>query len=177
MRDFTLIFGCMFSGKTTKLLELYYNSEATASEKIAIKPLVDNRYNPKHINTHTGVQLPGHRVNKPEEITTLVGEEITEVYLDEVQFFSDAIYNVILDLTIQGKKVVAAGLDIDFMGRNFGAMEKLQKLATNPIQLYAKCTVCQLPATHTARKTEDTEIIITGSSDIYEARCRAHWQS
>jgi len=67
MSDFTIIYGSMFSGKTTRLIEEYNHSTLPDTEKIAIKPLLDNRYAAHRISSHGGLQLPGHRVPKPKK--------------------------------------------------------------------------------------------------------------
>ena len=175
IRDFTLISGCMFSGKTTKLIEFYAGSICDDFEKIAIKPLLDTRYAPHLINAHSGLQLPGHRVSKPEEINTIVGDSHREVYIDEVQFFHPHIYQVIIDLYISGKRIYAAGLDRDSNGDTFGAMAELKTLAGEFIYLKAKCQVCGNPAEYTFRKAESTSQVLVGHADLYEARCQIHW--
>lgn len=176
MRDITLIFGCMFSGKTTKLIELFNFSEAEHREKIAIKPLLDTRYIPHSINTHSGIQLPGHRISKPEEIYPLIESQHKEIYLDEVQFFNESIVNVLLDLSLQGIKIVAAGLDTDYRGEAFGPMPQLKKMAPTHIALKARCSVCNASATHTYRRSDSPDQVLIGHSDIYEARCEVHWK-
>lgn len=175
MRDFTLIFGCMFSGKTTKLIELYNYSNAEPQEKLAIKPLIDNRYVAGSINSHSGIQLPGHRISKPEEIFPILTPEVKEIYIDEVQFLGDNITGVILDLTLQGIKVTAAGLDFDSNHENFGAMAELKKWASNSILLTAKCAVCNETARYTFRTIAAENQILIGHKNIYEARCEYHW--
>src|SRR5688572_29177188 len=98
MRDFTLIFGCMYSGKTTRLIEMHTYSDALDNAKLSAKPLLDNRYAAVKINAHTGLQMQAHRIAKPEEIYPLLMPETTEVYLDEIQFFSVGIKDIIVDL-------------------------------------------------------------------------------
>jgi thymidine kinase len=168
MSDFTLIYGCMFSGKTTRMIELYNESEVEYGEKIAVKPLIDTRYDSHRINSHNGLQLPGHRISKAEEIFPLCHDQIKEVFIDEIQFFGKNITDTIIGLTIQGIKVVAAGLDLDFEGNSFGEMQRLIQIANTKIRLEAKCNVCGKGATRTFRKGESTE--------IYEARCLEHWE-
>jgi thymidine kinase len=44
-------------------------------------------------------------------------------------------------------------------------------------KIQAICTVCGLPASKTYRKraSENEEQVLIGESDVYEARCRFHW--
>ena len=176
MRDFTLIFGCMFSGKTTRLIELYNYSDAEEQGKLAIKPLLDNRYQASKINAHSGLQMPGHRISKPEEIYPLLHPDIKEVYLDEVQFFSESICNIIGDLNFQGIKVMAAGLNKDFNGNDFGPFPQLLKMATEKIELKARCEICGAAASHTFRNIESDDLILVAGKDAYQARCTEHWE-
>ncbi|MBL7812729.1 MAG: thymidine kinase [Bacteroidetes bacterium] len=175
MGDFTLIYGCMFSGKTTKMIELYHQSGVEFHEKIAIKPLLDNRYSPDKINAHSGLQMPGHRITRAEELFPLAGEGIKEVYIDEVQFFQKNIADTIIGLTMQGIHVFAAGLDTDYLGNPFGEFPRLYRMANTRIRLEARCQVCGKPARYTYRTTASDAIIAVGHADMYEARCGAHW--
>ena len=86
MREFTLIHGCMFAGKTTKLIGLYNESPFLNDEKLAVKPLLDQRYQASKINSHGGLQMLAHRISKAEEIYPMLTETTREVYIDEVQF-------------------------------------------------------------------------------------------
>ena len=176
MRDFTLIFGCMFAGKTTRLIGLYNESQIDINEKIAVKPLIDNRYQAHSINSHGGLQLIGHRISKAEEIYPLINELTKEVYIDEIQFMGPMILDVIGELLSNNIKVVAAGLDKDYLNNDFGPMPILKKLATTHIQVSAKCKVCNQKADYTFRNIESDELILVGHNNIYEPRCLEHWQ-
>jgi thymidine kinase len=176
MSDFTLIYGSMFSGKTTRLIEVYNLSEVTDNEKLAVKPLMDNRYVAHKISSHGGLQLPGHRISKAEELYPLCNDQIKEVYIDEVQFLGKSIPDVILGLLIQGVKVVASGLDLDYLGRPFGEMPRLLRMAKQKIQLQARCHVCGKAAFYTFRQSSSEELILVGHTDMYESRCKTHWE-
>lgn len=166
----------MFSGKTTRLIEMYANSPSEENNKLAVKPLLDNRYHASKINTHSGLNMQGHRISKPEEIYPLLNSEVQEIYFDEIQFFSAGICNIISDLNFQGIKVVAAGLNKDFLGNDFGPFPTLLKMATDKIELNAKCEVCGLAANRTFRKSGNTDLLLIAGKDIYQARCEQHWE-
>jgi thymidine kinase len=166
----------MFSGKTTKLLELYNESVYEQHEKIAVKPLIDKRYGGLKINTHSGLQLPGHRLSKAEEIYPLIQAETKEIYIDEIQFFSANIISIIEDLNFQGIKVITAGLNLDYQGNEFANVAKLKQMATTKFELKAKCEICGLPAEYTFRLSHSSELVLIGGKDLYEPRCEAHWK-
>jgi thymidine kinase len=176
MRDFTLIFGCMFAGKTTRLIGLYNESQIDINEKLAVKPLIDNRYSAQSIYSHAGLSLIAHRIGKAEEIYPLINQNIKEVYIDEIQFMGPMIAEVIGELLSNNIKVIAAGLDKDYQNNDFGPMPILKKLATSHIQVSAKCKVCNQKADYTFRNIESNELILIGHNNIYEPRCLEHWQ-
>lgn len=166
----------MFSGKTTRLIEYYNNSTAEDHQKLAIKPLIDNRYMAQKISSHGGLHLPGHRISKAEELYPLCQDYVREVYIDEVQFLGKSVPDVILGLLIQGIRVVASGLDLDYLGRPFGEMPRLHKMANTRLRLQAKCHVCGGAAFYTYRNAPADDLILIGHTDIYEARCKQHWE-
>jgi thymidine kinase len=176
MRDFTLIYGCMFSGKTTRLIGLYNESEIDINERLVVKPVIDNRYSDNAVHSHGGLQVIGHRLFKAEEIYPLVTPQTREIYIDEVQFFGPFIVEIIGELMSNGIKVFAAGLDKDYLNQDFGPMRALKNLSNNHIQLLAKCNVCGKEATHTFRTVQTEDLVLVGHSDMYQARCKEHWE-
>lgn len=176
MRDITLITGCMFSGKTTRLIEFHNYSEFMPEEKIMVKPLLDTRYRAGHVQAHSGLSLPGHRISKPEELYPLIDPSHKELFLDEIQFFNESLGAVLLDLSLAGLKVYCAGLDTNYLGQPYAVIGGIKKHSTNHILLKARCAVCSEPATHTYRTGDSTEEVLIGHTDLYEARCEKHWQ-
>ena len=165
----------MFAGKTTRLIGLYNESTIDINERIVVKPLLDNRYNANNINSHGGLQILGHRISKAEELFPLIQNYTKECYIDEVQFFSPYIIEVIGELMMDGIKVIASGLDKDYLNRDFGSMRALKKLATQHIELAAKCAVCQKEAYYTYRTIDSEDLVLVGHNDTYQARCELHW--
>ena len=176
MRDFTLIYWCMFAGKTTRLIGLYNESQVDINEKIVVKPLLDNRYQANKINSHGGLQILGHRISKAEELFPLIQKNTKECYIDEVQFFSPYIIEVIGELMMDGIRVVAAGLDRDYLNRDFGSMKALKNLATEKIEVAARCAVCEKEAHFTYRTINSEDLVLVGHNDTYQARCEIHWK-
>jgi thymidine kinase len=98
--------------------------------------------------------------------------------LDEAQFFEGDVISLCEELASQGKRVIVAGLDMDFRGEPFGPMPTLMARAEQVSKLQAICMVCGGPACRTQRlidgqpATYDDPIILVGASEVYEARCR-----
>ena len=51
------------------------------------------------------------------------------IALDEAQFFSSRIVDVAKELAYQGKRVLIAGLNLDYRGKSFGSIEELMTQA------------------------------------------------
>ena len=176
MTSFTLIYGCMFSGKTTKLIELYQNCGYEQDEIIVVKPFIDDRFVKDKINSHSGLDMPGMRIKHPEQIESYITEASKIVFLDEVQFFGNRVGTIIQNLLMQNLNVVASGLDLDYLHRDFGPMGMLKKMADKEIKLFARCQVCNEKADYTFRTINNDSQILVGHENLYEARCKTHWE-
>jgi thymidine kinase len=95
-----------------------------------------------------------------------------------VQFFDPGIVDVCRTLVGEGRRVICAGLDLDFRGEPFGSVPALLALAESVDKLQAICVVCGEPGTRTQRIVDgipadyDDPIIVIGAQEAYEARCR-----
>ena len=171
-----VICGCMFSGKTEELIRRLRRAQIARMQTTIFKPHIDGRYSENHIVSHNNMKLESHLVKDVHDILSLAdGAEV--VGIDEIQFFHDDIINVCKSLAKNKKRVIAAGLDTDYRGIPFGPMPALMCEADYLDKLRAICVRCGKPASYTQRKTEETEQIIVGETDIYEARCRTCYVS
>jgi len=166
-----VIAGCMFSGKTEELIRRIRRAQI-ARQKVAIfKPKVDNRYSSDHIVSHNELKLQSTVVEKSTDIPTLAADAQV-VGIDEGQFFDMGIVDVAEQLADQGKRVIIAGLDQDFRGKPFEPMPQLLAVAEYITKTLAICVVCGNPADRTQRTTAESERVLVGAKDAYEARCR-----
>lgn len=177
-----VITGPMFCGKTDELLRRLRRA-IIAKQKIQVfKPGFDIRYSSEKVTSHAGNEYNAYPVENISEVPTLLLDDVTLVAIDEAQFFSDKIIDVIQDLVDQGIRVIVAGLDMDFRGEPFGQMPVLLAQAEIVDKLHAICMACGEEATRTQRLVDgspayyDDPIIIVGASEMYEARCRIHHQ-
>ena len=92
--------------------------------------------------------------------------------IDEVQFLDDSIVDVCKSLASQNKRIIAAGLDTDYLGQPFGPMPKIMCEADYLDKLRAICVLCGNPASYTQRTSSDADQVVLGELDKYEARCR-----
>ena len=168
-----VISGCMFSGKTEELIKRLRRATFAKLRIKVFKPIIDNRYSLTKIVSHNEQSFPSILIEKSDDILSQVAN--TEIVgIDEAQFFDQNIVNVVLELARLGKRVIIAGLDMDFKGTPFGPMPTLLAIAEYVTKSKAICVVCGSPATMTQRISESKEQVEVGTTDKYEARCRKH---
>ncbi len=167
-----VICGCMFSGKTEELIRRL-NRAIIARQKVEIfKPSVDSRYHKDHVVSHDENSIRSTAVDFANDILLLAGE-CDVVGIDEAQFFDDAIVEVCNKLANAGKRVVVAGLDMDFEGRPFGPMPYLLAVAEFVTKVHAICAQTGELASFSFRLTEENDKVVLGEKQQYEARSRA----
>ncbi|HZP95455.1 MAG TPA: thymidine kinase [Candidatus Limnocylindria bacterium] len=174
-----VVVGSMFSGKSEELIRRVKRAVIARRAVQVFKPLIDDRYGVEVVRSHDGDSFVARPVRSSEEILELVSPETTVVGIDEVQFFDPAIVDVVRALVASGRRVICAGLDLDFRGEPFGPVPTLLALAERVDKLEAICVVCGEAATRTQRIVNgipafyDEPIIVVGAKEAYEARCRA----
>ncbi len=166
-----VICGSMFSGKTEELIRRIRRAQIAKMDTIIFKPKIDDRYSPEHIVSHNQMKLNSKIVETSDEILTQ-SQKAEVVAIDEAQFFDDDIVEICKILAKQKKRVIVAGLDTDYRGEPFGPMPNLICEADYVDKLRAICVKCGNPATYTQRTSKDSERVVIGETDIYEARCR-----
>lgn len=173
-----VICGSMFSGKTEELLRRLRRAVIARQNVQLFKPVIDDRYGVTTVASHDGAKWEGIVVQDASEIIPLVKPETQVIAIDEVQFFDDEVVNVCDALALQGKRVIVAGLDLDFRGEPFGTVPALMAKAESVRKLHAICVVCGGEASRTQRLINgepayyEDPIILIGASESYEARCR-----
>jgi thymidine kinase len=166
-----VICGCMFSGKTEELIRRL-NRALIAKQKVEIfKPTIDKRYHDVKIVSHAEREIRSTPVNFAGDILLLAGE-CDVVGIDEAQFFDDAIVDVCNQLANSGKRVIIAGLDMDFEGRPFGPMPNLLAVAEFVTKVHAICMQTGELASFSFRLSENSSQVVLGEKDKYEARSR-----
>ncbi|MGY3715986.1 thymidine kinase [Sutcliffiella cohnii] len=175
-----VICGSMFSGKSEELIRRVRRVQFAKQSIQVFKPAIDNRYSDEAVVSHNGTSVLAIPVKDSNTILQVLEEKTEVVAIDEVQFFDDAIVEVVQQLANKGYRVMVAGLDQDFRGEPFGKVPELMAIAESVTKLQAVCTVCGSPASRTQRLINgkparfDDPIILVGASEAYEARCRHH---
>ncbi len=166
-----VVCGSMFSGKTEELIRRL-NRALLAQQKVEIfKPTIDKRYSKKKVVSHNDNAIHSTPVDFSRDIL-LRSTECDVVGIDEAQFFDDDIISVVNELANQGKRVIIAGLDMDFMGKPFSPMDKLMATAEYITKVHAICMDCGKIASYSHRRTKSKQTVVLGEKDVYEALCR-----
>lgn len=166
-----VICGSMFSGKTEELIRRLKRAKI-ANLKIEIyKPSTDTRYDVTKIVSHDTNAIASTQVAKSSEILALA-EHAQVVGIDEAQFFDHEIIDVCEKLVMQGKRVIVAGLDMDYLGKPFGPMPALLSVADYITKLHAICVQCGHLANVSYRTSDEEGTVVLGEKNNYEPRCR-----
>ncbi|RME91903.1 MAG: thymidine kinase, partial [Bacteroidetes bacterium] len=93
--------------------------------------------------------------------------------IDEAQFFDMDLTQHAQSLARRGKRVIIAGLDMDFRGEPFGPIPQLLAVAEYITKVHAICVHCGNLATHSYRLASEDATVLLGEKDTYEPRCRS----
>ncbi len=166
-----VITGSMFSGKTEELIRRLRRAKFAGLKVEIFKPSLDNRYSETRIVSHDDKSIVSTPVDHASSILLLSGN-VDVVGIDEAQFFDNSIVEVCNKLADNGIRVVAAGLDMDFMGKPFGPMPALLAIAEFTTKVHAICMRCGNLAQYSYRKSGEDQVVVLGEKDKYEPLCR-----
>jgi thymidine kinase len=162
----------MFSGKSEELIRRLRRALIARRLVQVFKPEIDVRYSADEIVTHGDVRMDCEPVGSSEEILAKLDWRTQVLGIDEANFFGPSLLTVANKLADDGKRVIIAGLDTDYMGRPFPPIPDLLAIAESVTKTLAICVRCGNPAKHTQRLVESDQLILVGASEAYEARCR-----
>lgn len=166
-----VVTGCMFSGKTEELIRRIRRAVFAGQGVIIFKPFKDNRYSEREVVSHDEKAYTSTVVQNAEDII-LQSQDYPVIGIDEAQFFDHALIDVCQHLALKGRRVIVAGLDLDYKGIPFGPMPHLLAVAEYVTKVHAICPHCGNLATHSYRLSEEQETVVVGEKDKYEPRCR-----
>jgi len=166
-----VICGSMFSGKTEELIRRLNRSKIAKQRVEIFKPSVDTRYHENNVVSHDERTIRSSPVQFAEDIV-LLAADCEVVGIDEAQFFDNSLVTVADKLADSGKRVVIAGLDMDFLGNPYEPIPSLMSIAEYVTKVHAICAQCGAIASHSFRLSDIKEKVVLGESEVYEARCR-----
>lgn len=166
-----VICGSMFSGKTEELLRRLKRAEFAKLNISVFKPQIDTRYDNTKIVSHDSNSIISTPIKKAKDILSLV-DDSDIVAIDEAQFFNNDLVGICNTLANNGKRVIIAGLDMDFLGKPFQVMPQLLAIAEYITKVHAICADCGSIANHSFRLTKSLELVKLGEQDEYKPLCR-----
>ncbi|HDK7166853.1 TPA: thymidine kinase [Clostridium botulinum] len=173
-----VVAGPMYSGKTEELIRRIRRAEIAKQKVQVFKPEIDNRYSKQDVVSHAGDKIQSVSVKSSKEILKKLLDDTDVIGIDEAQFFDDSLVEIVSKIANNNRRVICAGLDMDFKGEPFGPMPKLMAIAEFVDKIQAVCMVCNNPATRTQRlingkpAKKSDPVVLIGAQESYEARCR-----
>ena len=187
-----LFLGPMYSGKTSKLLEIYKQCSFCNIPVAVINHCADTRYHESMLSTHDKVMIPCIQTKKLSDIWNNIDINQTftnnaskhiklrtaeVILINEGQFFDD-LYSCVNDMLLEKKKVYVAGLDGDFERNRFGQILDLIPICDSVTKFKSLCSICKngAPGIFSLRLTKEKQQTLIGS-DNYIPVCRNCYES
>jgi thymidine kinase len=161
----------MFSGKTEELIRRLNRSLLAKQHVEIFKPKTDTRFHESNVVSHNENIIRSTAVSFANDISLLAGN-CHVVGVDEAQFFDEDLVKVCCNLANSGKRVIVAGLDMDYEGNPFGPMPELMAIAEFVTKVHAICMKCGGVASYSYRLINQKKQVVLGEQGEYEARCR-----
>jgi thymidine kinase len=184
--------GPMFSGKTSKLLEIYKQCNFCNIPVCVINHSDDDRYHETLMSTHDKDMIPCIQTNSISRLWDHSNLEqsydsicdkhmqlhTAEVILiNEAQFFDD-LYECVVSMLNANKKVYISGLDGDFERKKFGQILDLIPLCDKITKLKSLCSLCKngTNGIFSLRLSKERQQTLIGSNN-YIPVCRSCYNS
>ena len=169
-----IILGSMYSGKTSRLVEIYKQCQFCNISVIVINHTIDNRYDDNLMSTHDQIKIP---CLKTEKLFDLLIIRSDVILINEGQFFPD-LEAFVEKMLEQKKQIYVCGLDGDFERKKFGQILNLIPLCDKVTKLTSLCSLCKngTPGIFSKRITSEKEQTVVGS-DNYIPVCRSCYES
>lgn len=180
-----LIIGPMFSGKTSRLVEIYNQCKFCNISVSVINHSIDNRYDDELLSTHDKIKIPCIKTERLFDVWTDDPNSLEKkrniihrkndkiqianskvILINEGQFFPDLL-NFVNELLKYNKKIYICGLDGDFERKKFGQIIDLIPLCDKVEKLSSLCSICKngKKGIFSMRLSNEKEQTIVGSEN------------
>ncbi|PLX09210.1 MAG: thymidine kinase [Marinilabiliales bacterium] len=166
-----IVCGSMFSGKTEELIRRLKRAKIAGQKVEIFKPAVDVRYDEEDVVSHDKSKVTAMAVQNASQIL-FYADDFEVVGIDEAQFFSNELVDVCDQLANKGKRVIIAGLDMDYLGKPFGPIPSLMSTAEYVTKVHAICMRCGNLASYSHRTINNDKLVVLGETESYEPLCR-----
>ena len=180
-----IVIGPMFSGKTSKILDIYKQCKFCNIDVLVINHSFDIRYDNEMLSTHDKNMIPCHQMDNLSQLfnnnnldqikdhdKAFIYNKAKVVLINEAQFFPD-LEDCVKKMIQHKKNVYISGLDGDFQQKKFGQILDLIPLCDKITKFTSLCALCKdgTPAIFSKRLSNEREQMIIGS-DNYIPVCR-----
>jgi len=188
-----IIKGPMFSGKTTRIMDIYKKYSFCDIKTMVINYEKDNRYSENMLSSHDKIMIPCIKSLTLNEVVNITDAsamateslaasvsgkyavefiEAKAILINEGQFFPDIVEWVRLAVEKYHKNVYICGLNSDFKRNKFGNWLDLETISDNVVILHSFCGCCKKrPAIFSHRLSDESAQEVIGS-DCYIPVCR-----
>jgi thymidine kinase len=136
-----IIIGPMFSGKTSRLVEIYKQCIFCNIHVLVINHSLDKRYDDVLLSTHDQIKIP---CIQTDQLTTILNKimDYDVILINEGQFFND-LYTCVQKMLKKQKRIYICGLDGDFERKKFGQILDLIPLCDKVTKMTSLCSKCK----------------------------------
>ncbi len=173
-----IILGPMFSGKTSRIINLYKQYKILDTNVLVINHTSDNRYGSDvNLYSHDNIKIFCYKYNYIKDMINshfdLLNKSNVVILINEGQFFEDLYNSVDYLVNIMNQHVYVCGLDGDYKTNKFGQIIDLIPKCDKVYKLTSICSECNdgTKAIFSHRKTIEKQQKIIGS-DNYQPLCR-----
>jgi len=173
-----IIFGAMFSYKTTHLLKDIEQIKLINKPFLTFNYFADTRYGYDIISSHNKVNENCNMIFKISNIFEHPKYNNAEyIFIDEIQFFKDIVNDIVKMVETDHKNVIICGLYSDANRNLFGELYKLIPYADEIRYYKGLCLKCSdgTPSSFTMKNNKNTPDIIIGGDNIFSSVCRYHY--
>jgi len=185
-----IILGPMFSGKTSRLVDIYKQCKFCNIPVAVINHVADNRYHDTLLSTHDNIKIPCiktdqllsvwtdnpdiQNINHNESIIKVTTSQV--ILINEGQFFPD-LEEFVKRLLKNNKQVYVCGLDGDFERNKFGQILNIIPLCDKIHKLTSLCALCKngTKGIFSMRLTNEKEQTVVGNKN-YIPVCRTCYE-
>jgi len=151
-----IVIGCMYSGKTSYLIQQYKNNK----DVVCINYSFDTRYssNNNRMYNHDKEYIDCIPCNEYLKNIEQHIHNYKLILINEAQFFTDLKQQVLKWVEVYGKNVICAGLDSDYKRNKFGYLLDLIPYSDKVHKIKGLCSICKINESlfsHRLLKNED----------------------
>ena len=166
-----LILGPMFSGKSTRLIEIIRKYTYKAKKTIIINYYAVKRYSDKsEVVTHDLIKYDSLDCKNLKDSFEIL-QSYDVIGIDEGQFFPDLV-EICEQLALLKKIVIIAALNGDYRMEPFPVISKIISKVDKIKLLKAYCFNCHKDARFSLRIVQSNEIFLIGAGEAYQPACR-----